>query len=617
MGLFLEVFMKIAAIEAGGTKFVCGLVDESGQVLKQVTIPTDSPEVTLRKIKAFYEHEGIDGIGLGCFGPIELKPKDAQYGKILNTPKLLWKGFNIVKALEDELKVPVAVDTDVNAAALGEYYWGAGKGHKSCLYMTIGTGIGAGFVREGQTLLGHMHPEMGHIFVKRNSMDSFEGTCPYHHDCLEGLASGTSIQGRKKSEQGHEELWNFVSDYIAQAICNYLMILSPEVIILGGGVMKHEGLIDSIRTQVDKKLNGYLNYPELKIVKPQLSDQQGIKGAMTLFLHAQGLLVDTDLTQPQTLLEPLFLEPHFKERIWGGSRLKEVFGYNIPADQTGECWGVAVHPNGESLVAKGALKGKTLGSVWTNYPEILGNQWREKFPLMTKIIDAREDLSVQVHPDDLYASYHENGELGKNECWYIIDCEPGAEIIIGHQAQSKEELKKAIESGNLEELLCRVPVKAGDFFNIPSGTVHAIGAGIMILETQQNSDCTYRLYDYKRKDSSGKERELHIQQALDVITFPQKVEAVEPKIEESKGVKRFQYISNSYFTVQKLEVDSAVYMPFLKEGDYMICSVIEGKGWIKVEDLDFEIKKGDHFIIPHLAQAFDLKGQMHLVISHC
>ena len=198
-------------------------------------------------------------------------------------------------------------------------------------------------------------------------------------------------------------------------------------------------------------------------------------------------------------MEPiLFLEPVFKQMIWGGSRLKEQFGYDIPGEDTGECWAISAHPNGDCAIREGIYRGKTLSQLWASHPELFGNPQSDRFPLLIKIIDARDDLSIQVHPDDCYAREHENGSLGKTECWYILDCPQDAALVVGHNARTRQELAEMIHEGRWTELIRRIPVKKGDFIQINPGTVHAIQGGMMILETQQNSDITYRVYDYGR-----------------------------------------------------------------------------------------------------------------------
>ncbi|WP_435924975.1 mannose-6-phosphate isomerase, class I [Paenibacillus sp. DYY-L-2] len=311
--------------------------------------------------------------------------------------------------------------------------------------------------------------------------------------------------------------------------------------------------------------------------------------------------------------EPIFLEPVFQERIWGGTKLRQLFGYDIPSDLTGECWAVSAHPNGQSTVKNGPLKGTSLGELWSSHPELFRSN-SAVFPLLTKILDASDDLSVQVHPDDVYAGKNENGELGKTECWYIVDAEPGAVIIYGHEANTKEELVRMIQEGKWDDLLTKVPVKAGDFFYVPSGTIHALGKGIVVLETQQSSDTTYRVYDYDRRDKDGNLRDLHLDKAIEVTTIPQAYEPVayESKDEEGRTVTTF--VSNSFFTVEKWNVAGAANVP--ASAKYTICSVIEGSGQLTVQDRNYPLAKGDHFILPADFGSYRLEGEMMLITSH-
>ena len=207
--------------------------------------------------------------------------------------------------------------------------------------------------------------------------------------------------------------------------------------------------------------------------------------------------------------EILFMKPVFKQAIWGGNKLGSKWGYEIPGDNTGECWAVSAHPNGDCTVKAGTYAGKTLSQLWAEEPQLFGNVEGDRFPLLVKIIDANDDLSIQVHPDDAYAGKNENGSFGKTECWYILDAPEGAALVIGHNAKDKAQLEDMISNGRWDEFLREVPVKKGDFIQIDPGTVHAIKGGIEILETQQNSDITYRVYDYGRLQN-GKPRELHI-----------------------------------------------------------------------------------------------------------
>lgn len=305
----------------------------------------------------------------------------------------------------------------------------------------------------------------------------------------------------------------------------------------------------------------------------------------------------------------LFLNPVFKEMIWGGNQLAEKFGYEIPSDRTGECWAVSAHPNGDCTVREGEYAGRKLSELFKEEPELFGNLPLDRFPLLIKIIDAKADLSIQVHPDDAYAKVHENGSLGKTECWYILDCPEDATLVVGHNAGSREELKEMIDQKRWSELIREVPVKKGDFIQINPGTVHAIKGGLMILETQQNSDITYRVYDYDRL-SNGKPRELHVQQSIDVITVP--APSAEDSVSHAADLPANtmnELIACDYYKVYKLTVTEPV--SFEQEHPFLIMSVIEGEGLVNGQ----MIRKGDHFILPSGFGKVDLQGDMTLIAS--
>ncbi|WP_373471877.1 mannose-6-phosphate isomerase, class I [Carnobacterium alterfunditum] len=311
--------------------------------------------------------------------------------------------------------------------------------------------------------------------------------------------------------------------------------------------------------------------------------------------------------------EPLLLKPVLQEKIWGGKKLREVFGYDLPSDKTGEAWAISAHPNGPSLVENGPYKGLTLAEVWDQHREVFGNAEGEVFPLLTKILDAADDLSVQVHPDDRYGMEHE-GELGKTECWYVIDADKGAEIIYGHHAQTKEELEQMIIDGKWDELLRRIEVKKGDFFYVPSGTIHAIGGGITILETQQSSDTTYRVYDYDRKDDQGNLRELHIKQSVDVTTVPHVDSTPETRIEKQEEATITTLVKTSFFDVYKWEVKGKA--DFNATAPYTLVSVLEGTGKLIVEAGEYPLKKGTHLILPNDIKKWTIEGELKIIASN-
>lgn len=307
-------------------------------------------------------------------------------------------------------------------------------------------------------------------------------------------------------------------------------------------------------------------------------------------------------------MTPIFLKPVFKQMIWGGNRLGTDFGYDIPGDDTGECWAISAHPNGDCVVENGAYAGATLSELWDTHRELFGNVSGDRFPLLTKLIDAKADLSIQVHPDDAYAKEHENGSLGKTECWYIVDCDEDAQIVIGHHAKNHEEVQDMILNKRWKEFIRVIPIKKGDFFQISPGTLHAIKGGTLILETQQNSDVTYRVYDYDRL-SNGKPRELHVEKSIDVIEAPFVPYEVSGNQETGAGYEKQNLITCPFYTVDKLEIDGEA--GFEQEKPFLNVSVLDGEGSID----GIAIKKGDHFILPAGYGAYTLNGRLTLITS--
>ncbi|WP_249029714.1 ROK family protein [Tannockella kyphosi] len=285
--------MNLGAIEAGGTKFVLCVGDEAGNVLERVSIPTLSPEETMKGIFEFFDNKEIEALGVGCFGPIDPDLSSPTYGYITTTPKPGWGNYNIMGALKERYNIPMAFDTDVNGAALGEAYFGAAKGLDSALYLTIGTGIGGGAIVEGKLVHGLLHPEMGHMHLTPRSDDHYAGKCPFHGTCFEGLAAGPAIEerwGMKATQLAPDHIaWDMEADYIAQALCIYILTLSPKKIILGGGVMHQKHLFPMIHHYVQEKLAGYVQKDEIitdaikdYIVYPGLGDNAGVCGALAL-----------------------------------------------------------------------------------------------------------------------------------------------------------------------------------------------------------------------------------------------------------------------------------------------------------------------------------------------
>lgn len=311
---------------------------------------------------------------------------------------------------------------------------------------------------------------------------------------------------------------------------------------------------------------------------------------------------------------PLFFEPVFKERIWGGTRLRDMYGYDIPNSLTGEAWVISDHPHGRSLVRNGVLAGKTLDELMKEHPEFFGTGQHTSFPLLVKVLDARTDLSVQVHPDDEYAFTYEKGERGKTEAWLVLAAEPGAKIVYGHRATDREQLKRMVEQGQWQDLLVEVPVQAGDFFFVPSGCLHALGAGVVVLEIQQSSDTTYRVYDYDRVDKEGNKRELHLEKALEVTTCGKDFTKTVPEVSTEGKNKLYRYISCPYFSISRWEVNGT-FDAAVSPDSFMLLSVLDGEGHISWSNGESKLGKGDHLFLPATLGEFKLDGQLDVVVA--
>ena len=307
--------------------------------------------------------------------------------------------------------------------------------------------------------------------------------------------------------------------------------------------------------------------------------------------------------------EILFLNPILKENVWGGKRLVTEFPYESEGDSIGECWAISAHPNGDCVVREGEFQGQTLSKLYANHRELFGNIASEEFPLLIKIIDAKEDLSIQVHPDDSYAKAQEGCNFGKTECWYVMDCPENASLVIGHHANTREELAQMIAEDRYHDLIREVPIKKGDFIQIDPGTVHAIKGGFLILETQQNSDITYRVYDYGRL-VDGKPRQLHVQQSIDVINVPDNAYKSSIRFAGNLPVNQMNLLVESpYYKVWKLSVQGNVKLS--QDDPFLILSVLDGNGIINGRP----IYKGDHMLLPYEYGEVELVGNMDIILS--
>jgi fructokinase len=283
--------MKLGGIECGGTKFICAVGDEFGNIEQELVITTTTPEETLNKVIEFYKINEVQKIGIGSFGPVEINKNSNNYGSILDTPKVEWSNFNIIKYLQKEINVPMTINTDVNVAALAEIKVGNSKDLNSILYITIGTGIGVGAIIDNKIINGVNHTEMGHIALRKHPNDNFEGNCLFHKDCFEGLASGPAIEKRYnlKGEQleNNEEVWDVIGYYIGQALAIYTFIFSPQRIVIGGGVAHQKLLLPIIKKYFVLFNNGYIKNDYIKdldsyIQLTSLNNRAGLIGSILI-----------------------------------------------------------------------------------------------------------------------------------------------------------------------------------------------------------------------------------------------------------------------------------------------------------------------------------------------
>jgi fructokinase len=280
-------------IEAGGTKFICAVAEHpTAAPIETVTLPTTTPESTIAETIAFFKRHPVKSLGIGSFGPVDLNPRSSTFGYITTTPKPGWQYTDLVSPLKQALNVPIGFEHDVSVAALGEWRYGAAQGADSMVYVTVGTGIGGCALIDSKLLHGLMHSEMGHILLKRHADDTYAGHCPFHQDCLEGMACGPAIAARWGSDGAElppdHKAWEVEAYYLAQLVCTILYTISPQRIVLGGGVMHQRQLFPLIHRHALELLNGYLSIPPVTehmdtlVIPPGLGDRSGAVGALEL-----------------------------------------------------------------------------------------------------------------------------------------------------------------------------------------------------------------------------------------------------------------------------------------------------------------------------------------------
>lgn len=330
---------------------------------------------------------------------------------------------------------------------------------------------------------------------------------------------------------------------------------------------------------------------------------------------------------------PFLLKPTGKDYLWGGTRLNEDFDKGIALDPLAETWECSTHPDGPSYCDSGVFKGKTLAEILELHPEYLGShpmtieQSGTRLPILMKLIDAKKDLSVQVHPDDTYARAHENGSLGKTEMWYVLDASEDASLIYGFQRDVDRELiKNSLANGTIERYLQKVPIKRNDIFFIPAGQVHAIGAGALIAEVQESSNITYRLYDYNRVDKEGKKRKLHIDKSLAVMNYQASTSPRQPMrvLRFKKGYATELLCRCEYFQVERMLLNTTLHEEVAafraQENSFKVLLCVEGAGRVvygeKAKDV-IVFKKGDCIFVPADSVEMKLYGTAQILVVCC
>lgn len=313
-----------------------------------------------------------------------------------------------------------------------------------------------------------------------------------------------------------------------------------------------------------------------------------------------------------------FFSPYFEEKIWGGERLS-TWGYKIPSQNTGEAWCISAIPGKETIISNGPSSGKTLTEVYDRFPSYfygkkIGNK-KKSFPLLIKLLDANQNLSIQVHPNDRYAQKHNLGEFGKTECWYVLEAPKNAHLIYGTKANTREDLVGKIKGEEWNSLFVKKSIKVGDFIPVPAGKVHALTAGVMVLEIQQSSDITFRIFDYGRRNDQGHLRDLHIEEAIQVITVPDEGSYLQLHESHEMGISTTEYDMGASFQVSRLTGKNAQGSVIEKNKQYQLFTVLNGSGNIQINDDIYPFSQGDSFMIPAGVPCYKLQGTFEIFRS--
>lgn len=624
-------------IDLGGTNIAVGIVTEDYKLLTKGSTPTlasrpwqevlsDMAALTNKLV----ESSGLNradclGIGIGSPGTC-----NGLTGTVVYSNNLHWENVPLCATLTKLTGFACRLSNDANCAALGEVVAGAAKGCKNAVMITLGTGVGGGVIIDGKIYEGEdsAGAELGHTTLISGGV---ECTCG-RKGCVESYASATGLirMGKEAAAAHPESILNTgrisartvyeamragdetakavvaqYEEYLGETIVNFVNIFRPEMLLLGGGISgEGKNLTDPMNEYVRKHCFGGGKSYVTRVETATLGNQAGIIGAAALCLSAPAVM-------------PMKLKPASKDYLWGGERLKKEYNKTADCTPLAESWELSCHKDGPSVIASGSDEGRTLPEYMEAHPGCIGTKHKGGvFPVLIKLIDAAKPLSVQVHPNDEYAQRVE-GEPGKTEMWYVVDAVPGAELYYGFkQETSREEAERRIADGTLTEILNAVPVKKGDVFFIEAGTVHAIGAGILIAEIQQNSNTTYRVFDYGRVGADGKPRALHVEKALEVSRLAPPARPVGPQgSPETDGDCTSTLLAScEYFTTKLLNVVGAAPLNAGADSFHsLLC--LEGAGAVVCGAQAFPFQKGDSFFLPAGLGAYTVTGHAQLILT--
>lgn len=624
-------------IDLGGTNIAAGIVTQDHALLDKDSTPTlaERPwqEVAAdmaRLALALVERNGLArtdcaGIGIGSPGIC-----NGETGEVVYSNNLHWEHVPLCAAITQQTGFACALSNDANCAALGEVVAGAAKGCKNAVMITLGTGVGGGVIIDGKIYEGQdsAGAELGHSTLVSGGVAC---TCG-RKGCIESYASATGLirQAREAAAAHPESILNKgrisartvyeamragdatagavvarYEEYLGETITNFVNIFRPEMLLLGGGISgEGKNLTDPMNEYVKAHCFGGDKSYVTRVEKASLGNQAGIIGAAALCLTAPAAA-------------PLKLQPAFKDYLWGGERLKTEYGKRTGLSPLAESWELSCHRDGPSVIADGPYAGKTLAEYVAKNPACLGTKHKGgAFPVLIKLIDAAKPLSVQVHPDDGYAQRVE-GEPGKTELWYVVDAAPGAALYYGFSKEiTREEAEKRIADGTLTDVLNAVPVKAGDVFFIEAGTVHTIGAGVLVAEIQQNSNTTYRVFDYGRLGADGKPRALHVEKALDVAKLcPPKRPAGPMGGPETNGCLTSTLLAEcDSFTTRLLSVTGSAPLCAGAESFHsLLC--LDGEGAVIWDGKAVAFQKGDSLFLPAGLGDYRIAGGAKLILT--